>query len=75
MPVCKQNIAMAKKEMTVSELAKLGGLGRRKALSKKRRQEIASNASKERWAKMTPKQRSAFGRAIRRKGIANAREQ
>lgn len=38
------------KEMTVKELAAMGGRARAEALTKKRRKEIATEAAKKRWA-------------------------
>ena len=38
------------KEMTVKELAAMGGRARAEALTKKRRKEIATAAAKKRWA-------------------------
>ena len=38
------------KEMTVKELAAMGGRARAEALTKKRREEIATEAAKKRWA-------------------------
>ncbi len=40
-----------KKELTVSEMARLGGKARAKSLSPARRKEIAQKAIKTRWAK------------------------
>lgn len=51
-----------KKEMTVTEFARLGGIARSKMLSDQRLQAIASNAAKARWSKTTKKQRLAASR-------------
>jgi hypothetical protein len=40
-----------KREMTISEMAKLGGKARARSLSPARRKEIAEKAIKTRWAK------------------------
>ena len=45
-----------KNEMTVSELASLGGKARAKKLSKKRQVEIAKKAINARWEKHRKKQ-------------------
>lgn len=44
--------------MDITEFARLGGKARAKKLSKERVAEIASNASKARWAKITTKRKS-----------------
>lgn len=50
----------------LSELGKKGGPARAKALSKRRRKQIAQSGGKARAAKMTPEERSAAARkAIR----------
>jgi hypothetical protein len=47
---------MAKKPLTVSEMARLGGLARKKKLSPERRSEIAKKAVQAREAKRKRKQ-------------------
>lgn len=47
----KKKGKLASKEMTVSEMARSGGVARAKGLSKERRSEIARRASNARWAK------------------------
>lgn len=51
-----------KKELTVTEFARLGGIARANTLSDQRLQAIASNAAKARWSKTTKKQRLAASR-------------
>ncbi len=46
---------MKKKEMTVKELASLGGQARKKKLSAARRKEIAQKAIRARWNKSKKK--------------------
>ena len=40
-------------QLTVKEMASMGGKARAKGLTKKRRKEIASDAAKKRWASST----------------------
>ena len=42
---------MAKKELTITEFARMGGKARQKKLTPARRKEIARQAAKTRWAK------------------------